>query len=60
MNQAKKYGWTMDNDDDIPISSEARRNQTFILYRAEKITFPPKPDGWTDSQTYGRTLVFIE
>ena len=21
---------------------------------AEKITFPPKPDGWTDRQTYGR------
>ncbi len=27
---------------------------------AEKITFPPKPDGQTDRQADGRTLAFIE
>ena len=46
------------------ISSENRRNQTSILIRVDKITFPPKPDGQTDRQierqTDGRTLVFIE
>ena len=33
------------------ISSEARRNQTSVLIGAEKITFPPKPDGQTDIRT---------
>ncbi len=50
------------------IISEARRNQTSILIRCRENTFPPKPDGQTDKQTYGRTdiradgwtLVFIE
>ncbi len=27
---------------------------------AEKITFPPKPDGHTDRQTDRRTFAFIE
>ncbi len=37
------------------ISSEARRNQTSILIRAEKIKFPPKPDEQTDIRTDRRT-----
>ena len=45
------------------ISSEARRNQTSILIRAEKITFRPKPDGQTDRRmdrhTDGRTDISI-
>ena len=45
------------------ISSEPRRNQTLILIRAEKITFPPKPDGQTDIHTdgwtYGQTDISI-
>ncbi len=39
----------------ISISCEARRNQTSILSRAEKITFLPKPDG----HTYGGTDISI-
>ena len=39
------------------IRSQTRRNQTSILIRAEKIMFPPKPDGQTDKQTYGRTVI---
>ena len=46
------------------ISNEARRNQTSILIGAEKITFPPQPDGQIDKQTDKHTdrltLEFIE
>ena len=41
------------------ITCEAQRNQTSILIRAEKITFPPNPDGQTDIQTEGRTDISI-
>ena len=39
------------------ISSEARRKQTLSWLGAEKITFPPKPDGQTgrDRQTGRQT-----
>ena len=37
-----------------------KRIRTLSLLGAEKITFPPKPDGQTDRQIYGRTLVFIK
>ena len=42
------------------ISSEAQKNRPLSKLGAEKITFPPKPGGQSDSQTDGRTLVFIE
>ncbi len=35
------------------ISSDAQRNQTSILIRGKKITFPPKPDGQTDIRMDG-------
>ncbi len=33
--------------------SEIRKNQTSILKGAEKIMFPPTPDGQTDRHTDG-------
>ncbi len=41
-------------------SSETQEIRPLSYLGAEKITFPPKPDGQTVRHTDGRTFVFLE